>query len=186
MQVWEGLPASVVTTQLPKNANENNEHTSICAKRSAMIKSVVSAVAKYGGNMLAVLARIGSVHDTCFDVTFAPVEDISIVGGPFLHTGASIETSVIVSPASYIFNFTLQPCKARRTGTVHPVVMKLFFEWKLYGLRIDPGVRSKFSMPMPTDPAIVTKEITRPIVPIYNAGSFQQNNDDDNYRYIRV
>jgi hypothetical protein len=145
-------------------------------------KSIVP-ITKTCGDVLAIFPRIGSIHDAFCDITFAPVKDISVVGGPFLYARAPIEARVVISSACDIFDFALQSGEAHGASAVHSVVVQFLFEWKFVRLGIDPVVGSKFSVPVSTGTLVVTKKITRPLVRIHNAHSFRQNGNGKDEQY---
>ena len=88
----------------------------------------ISPIAKDGRNMLAIFARVRSIHDAVFDIALAPIKDFSVVGSSLFDTGTSVEASVIVSSAGDVFDFALQAGVTDGTRAIHSVVVQLLFE----------------------------------------------------------
>ena len=120
------------------------------------VRKAVSPVAKGRGNVLAILAGIRGVHDTVRHVALAPIKNVSIVRGPFLDAGASIETSVVVSSARDVLDLALQTRVALGTAAVHAVVVQFHLPGEFFRHGIDSGVGSEFSVSVSAVALVVT------------------------------
>ena len=117
----------------------------------------ISPIAKDGRNVLAIFARVRSIHDAVFDIALAPIKDFSGIRGSFLDTGTPVEAGVVVASAGDVLDFALQSGVPDGTRAVHSIVVQFLFKGQFLRQGIDSGVGSKFSVSVPTHTAIVTK-----------------------------